>query len=48
MAYEILLNPAGLPTGTLFSWPDPDGAGPATAGVNVPAGLLEQFTLMMY
>ena len=36
--YEILLNPANLPTGTVFSWPDPDGAGPATAGANVPMG----------
>jgi gliding motility-associated-like protein len=34
---EILLAPANLPAGTLFSWPDPDGAGPATAG-NVPMG----------
>ena len=22
----------------MFNWPDPDGAGPATAGVNVPMG----------
>jgi gliding motility-associated-like protein len=39
VAYEILLNPANLPLGTLFNWPDPDGAGPATAGVNVPMGV---------
>ncbi|HEX6224161.1 MAG TPA: PKD-like domain-containing protein, partial [Chryseolinea sp.] len=38
VAYEILLNPANLPVGTTFNWPDPDGAGPATAGVNVPMG----------
>ena len=37
-AYEILLAPANLPAGTVFNWPDPDGAGPATAGVNVPMG----------
>ncbi len=37
-AYEILLNPANLPAGTVFNWPDPDGAGPATAGVNVAMG----------
>lgn len=36
--YEILLNPVNLPAGTTFSWPDPDGIGPATAGVNVPMG----------
>jgi gliding motility-associated-like protein len=35
---EILLNPANQPPGTTFSWPDPDGSGPATAGVNVPMG----------
>ncbi len=29
--HTITLTPAGLPAGTLFSWPDPDGAGPATA-----------------
>jgi gliding motility-associated-like protein len=39
VAYEILLNPANLPAGTVFNWPDPDGAGPATAGVNVPMGV---------
>ncbi len=38
VGYEILLSPVGLPVGTTFSWPDPDGAGPATAGVNVPMG----------
>lgn len=38
VGYEILLNPANLPVGTTFSWPDPDGSGPATAGVNVPQG----------
>ncbi len=37
IGYEILLSPATLPTGTTFSWPDPDGAGPAT-GQTVPAG----------
>ncbi|MBI1767561.1 MAG: gliding motility-associated C-terminal domain-containing protein, partial [Bacteroidetes bacterium] len=39
VAYEILLNPANLPVGTVFNWPDPDGVGPATAGVNVPMGV---------
>ncbi len=29
--HPITLTPAGLPAGTLFSWPDPDGAGPGTA-----------------
>ncbi|MBL7849295.1 MAG: gliding motility-associated C-terminal domain-containing protein, partial [Cyclobacteriaceae bacterium] len=29
--HPITLSPAGLPAGTLFTWPDPDGAGPATA-----------------
>jgi gliding motility-associated-like protein len=38
VGYEIQLTPAALPTGTVFNWPDPDGSGPATAGVNVPAG----------
>lgn len=37
-AKEILLIPANLPAGTLFNWPDPDGGGPATAGVNIPMG----------
>ena len=37
--YEILLNPLNLPAGTVFNWPDPDGAGPATAGVNVAMGI---------
>ncbi|MBX7125560.1 MAG: hypothetical protein K1X47_07695, partial [Cyclobacteriaceae bacterium] len=36
--HEILLTPANLPAGTVFNWPDPDGAGPATAGVNVAMG----------
>ena len=39
VAYEILLNPANQPAGTLFNWPDPDGAGPATAGTNVVMGV---------
>ncbi len=30
-AYEILLTPANQPAATFFSWPDPDGVGPATA-----------------
>jgi gliding motility-associated-like protein len=34
---EILLNPAGLPL-SVFNWPDPDGAGPATSGTNVLSG----------
>ncbi|MFM9838162.1 MAG: PKD-like domain-containing protein, partial [Cyclobacteriaceae bacterium] len=38
-AYEILLTPLNLPLGTTFSWPDPDGAGPATAGTNVAMGV---------
>jgi gliding motility-associated-like protein len=38
VGYEILLTPANLPAGTTFSWPDPDGAGPATSGTNVPMG----------
>lgn len=29
--HTITLTPAGLPAGTLFTWPDPDGGGPATA-----------------
>ena len=36
--FEILMNPVNQPTGTVFNWSDPDGAGPATAGVNVPMG----------
>ncbi|MBX2917094.1 MAG: gliding motility-associated C-terminal domain-containing protein [Cyclobacteriaceae bacterium] len=39
VAKEILLTPANLPAGTLFNWPDPDGAGPATGGVNIPMGV---------
>ena len=39
VAYEILLTPANTPAGTVFNWPDPDGTGPATAGVNVPMGI---------
>ena len=35
---EILLNPANTPAGVTFSWPDPDGPGPATSRVNVPEG----------
>lgn len=35
--YEILLSPANMPAGTTFSWPDPDGAGPATSKINIPA-----------
>ena len=39
VAYEILLTPVNTPAGTVFNWPDPDGTGPATAGVNVPMGI---------
>lgn len=39
VAKEILLTPSNLPTGTLFNWPDPDGAGPASAGINIPMGV---------
>ncbi|MCW5912410.1 MAG: gliding motility-associated C-terminal domain-containing protein [Cyclobacteriaceae bacterium] len=39
VAKEILLTPSNLPVGTLFNWPDPDGAGPATGGVNIPMGI---------
>ncbi|MBX2901555.1 MAG: gliding motility-associated C-terminal domain-containing protein [Cyclobacteriaceae bacterium] len=39
VAKEILLSPVNLPAGTLFNWPDPDGAGPATGGVNIPMGV---------
>ncbi len=39
VAREILLSPGNLPAGTLFNWPDPDGAGPATGGVNIPMGV---------
>lgn len=39
VAKEILLTPANLPGGTLFNWPDPDGAGPASAGINIPMGV---------
>jgi gliding motility-associated-like protein len=39
VAKEILLSPGNLPAGTLFSWPDPDGAGPATSGVSIPMGV---------
>ncbi|MBN8650146.1 MAG: gliding motility-associated C-terminal domain-containing protein [Cytophagales bacterium] len=39
VAREILLTPANLPGGTLFNWPDPDGAGPASAGINIPMGV---------
>lgn len=35
--YEILLTPANTPPNTVFSWPDPDGAGPATSKHDVPA-----------
>jgi len=36
---EILLTPGNLPAGTLFNWPDPDGGGPASGGVNIPMGV---------
>jgi gliding motility-associated-like protein len=39
--YQILMTPANAPAGTKFSWPDPDGAGPATAMASInadPAG----------
>lgn len=39
VAKEILLSPGNLPAGTLFNWPDPDGGGPATGGVNIPMGV---------
>ncbi len=38
VGYEIRLAPLNLPAGTRFNWPDPDGAGPATAGSNVLMG----------
>ncbi|MFZ2339144.1 MAG: PKD domain-containing protein [Bacteroidales bacterium] len=46
IAKEILLSPANVPAGTVFSWPAPtmsDASGQGTAGVNVtadPAGKL--------
>jgi len=42
--YHVNLLPAGLPANTRFSWPDPDGAGPATAGTNVPESALNTIT----
>lgn len=36
--YGIQMVPSGLPSNTLFNWPDPDGSGPAQAGVDVPIG----------
>jgi gliding motility-associated-like protein len=42
--YHVNLLPAGLPSNTRFSWPDPDGAGPATAGTNVPESALNTIT----
>ncbi|MBT1708567.1 gliding motility-associated C-terminal domain-containing protein [Fulvivirgaceae bacterium PWU5] len=41
--YHINLNPLDVPPGTVFNWPDPDGAGPATAGVDVPMGTAGTF-----
>ncbi|CAN5261349.1 hypothetical protein BH09BAC3_BH09BAC3_22840 [soil metagenome] len=38
-SYEILLNPVNQPVGTVFNWPDPDAAGPATGGTDVPMGV---------
>lgn len=35
---EILLTPANLPSGTTFSWPDPDGGGPLSAQSGIPMG----------
>lgn len=35
---EILMNPANQPANTEFSWPDPDGAGPALAASGVLMG----------
>lgn len=32
VSYDLSLTPAGLPSNTTLSWPDPDGIGPATAG----------------
>ncbi len=37
-SYRIELSPTNTPAGTVFNWPDPDGAGPASAGVNVALG----------
>ena len=42
--YHVDLLPSGLPVNTRYSWPDPDGAGPATAGVNVPESNLNTIT----
>jgi gliding motility-associated-like protein len=36
--YEILMTSPVLPPTTLLNWPDPDGPGPAQAGVNVMLG----------
>ncbi|MBS1979238.1 MAG: gliding motility-associated C-terminal domain-containing protein [Bacteroidetes bacterium] len=36
LGYKVLLTGGANTPGTLYSWPDPDGAGPATAGVAVP------------
>lgn len=38
VAYEILMDPLNTPPNTVFNWPDPDGSGPAQAGVNVDMG----------
>jgi gliding motility-associated-like protein len=38
LAHEILLTPPNVPANTIFNWPDPDGPGGASPGVNVPAG----------
>ncbi|HMJ68694.1 MAG TPA: PKD-like domain-containing protein [Cyclobacteriaceae bacterium] len=38
VAYEILMAPVNFPANTVFNWPDPDGSGPAQAGVNVAMG----------
>lgn len=35
--YEILLAPLNTPGNTTFSWPDPDGSGPGTSKLDVPA-----------
>ncbi|MEQ9659254.1 PKD-like domain-containing protein, partial [Fulvivirga sp.] len=36
--YEILLSPLNLPAGTVFSWADPDGIGPATSQAGIAMG----------
>jgi gliding motility-associated-like protein len=45
VAYEIQMNPLNFPNNTVFNWPDPDGSGPAQAGVDVPMGVPGTFHL---